>query len=84
MLATKMAANNMKKAGMEEPAGKVESVVEREIRLQREREEALALERQNAFKLAKYAEEGLHSIPTTDEGNFSECSEEKEQSLDSR
>ncbi|XP_046684035.1 nascent polypeptide-associated complex subunit alpha, muscle-specific form-like isoform X1 [Homalodisca vitripennis] len=93
-----------KSAGAE---GLVETVVQRDIRLQRERELALAEERQKALRSTKTPimtktaqptslptptpapakEEELHrqhdeaylSIPTTDEGNFSEYgSEDKE------
>lgn len=60
-----------------------ESVVERDIRLQREREEQVAREREAALDLLR--DDGFVSIPTstTDEGNFSEYgSEEKEHSID--
>ncbi|KAJ1530922.1 hypothetical protein ONE63_005761 [Megalurothrips usitatus] len=58
-----------------------ESVVERDIRLQREREEQVQREREAALDLLR--DDGFVSIPTstTDEGNFSEYgSEEKENS----
>lgn len=73
-----------------------ETVVERDIRIQQEKELALMIERQKALKSAKISamkekEDDLHrtphqqpdeaylSIPTTDEGNFSEYgSEDKE------
>ncbi|KAK3932503.1 Transitional endoplasmic reticulum ATPase-like protein 1 [Frankliniella fusca] len=60
-----------------------ESVVERDIRLQREREEQLAREREAALDLLR--DDGFVSIPTstTDEGACSEYgSEEKEHSID--
>ncbi|KAE8750482.1 hypothetical protein FOCC_FOCC002776, partial [Frankliniella occidentalis] len=60
-----------------------ESHVERDIRLQREREEQVAREREAALDLLR--DDGFVSIPTstTDEGNCSEYgSEEKEHSID--
>lgn len=80
-----------------------ETVVERDIRIQQERERALVIERQKALKSAEdkvakspssrekeeelqpqmgttqHPDEAYLSIPTTDEGNFSEYgSEDKE------
>lgn len=80
-----------------------ETVVERDIRIQQERERALVIERQKALKsaedkvakspsskekeeelqpqmgTAQHPDEAYLSIPTTDEGNFSEYgSEDKE------
>lgn len=75
-----------------------ETVVERDIRIQQERERALVIERQKALKSAEdkvvkipnckekeemgstqQPDEAYLSIPTTDEGNFSEYgSEDKE------